>query len=454
MRGTNTWSYAPYRPLLTEVGDIYICRIAPYESSIHVEWLEAYGECEVFYKKRDEESFVLAGKTDKTEFDIEGLENDTDYEFYVTSGDKKSRVRLARTYAPIGTTVAYLHPDDDAYAFSGKYLASPSILRHPDGHLLASMDVYGPQMPQNLTLIYRSDDNGETWHYLSELVPSFWGKMFIHKGALYMMSVSTEYGDLIIGKSNDGGKSFSAPVCLMRGENGKNGSVGFHKAPQNLLLHNGRLYLTVEWGSWQNNAGYKHAAMMLSIGENDDLLVPENWVFTEPKKFDVFAPELEGLPPTSMTIEGTPVVAPDGRILNVMRFERHGSVIAYELKDTETLAYSHLIEMPTNHSKFTIRYDEISQKYYSIVSEKHGECKPSARNLLSLLISSDLEHWEVKERLIDYSHLDPKCVGFQYIDFDFDGDDIIYLSRTAWNGAHNFHDSNYITFHRIKNFRK
>ena len=44
MRGTNTWSYAPYKPLLTEVGDIYICRIAPYEASIHVEWLEACGE--------------------------------------------------------------------------------------------------------------------------------------------------------------------------------------------------------------------------------------------------------------------------------------------------------------------------------------------------------------------------------------------------------------------------
>ena len=29
----------------------------------------------------------------------------------------------------------------------------------------------------------------------------------------------------------------------------------------------------------------------------------------------------------------------------------------------------------------------------------------------------------------------------------------IYICRTAMNGAHNYHDSNYSTFHRIKNFR-
>ena len=34
-----------------------------------------------------------------------------------------------------------------------------------------------------------------------------------------------------------------------------------------------------------------------------------------------------------------------------------------------------------------------------------------------------------------------------------EGEDIIYLCRTAMNNANNFHDSNYSTFHRIKNFR-
>ncbi|MBR2465887.1 MAG: hypothetical protein IKB38_03020 [Clostridia bacterium] len=45
-------------------------------------------------------------------------------------------------------------------------------------------------------------------------------------------------------------------------------------------------------------------------------------------------------------------------------------------------------------------------------------------------------------------------VGFQYVDFEFDGDDVIFLCRTAINGAASYHDSNCQTFHRIKDFRK
>ena len=40
------------------------------------------------------------------------------------------------------------------------------------------------------------------------------------------------------------------------------------------------------------------------------------------------------------------------------------------------------------------------------------------------------------------------------MDWQFDGDDIIALSRTAFDGARNFHDANYFTFHRIADFRQ
>ncbi len=39
MRGCNKWSYAPYKPFLTEIGDIYICRIVLYRDKVHFEWL-------------------------------------------------------------------------------------------------------------------------------------------------------------------------------------------------------------------------------------------------------------------------------------------------------------------------------------------------------------------------------------------------------------------------------
>ncbi|MEI6578928.1 MAG: hypothetical protein WCN92_05625, partial [Eubacteriales bacterium] len=65
----------------------------------------------------------------------------------------------------------------------------------------------------------------------------------------------------------------------------------------------------------------------------------------------------------------------------------------------------------------------------------------------------DLEHWRILCDLLDYSDEPQEKVAFQYIDFAFDKDDIIFLSRTAFNEAASFHDSNYITFHRVKNFR-
>lgn len=170
-----------------------------------MEWLPCNGTdpYTVFCRPRGEDTFTTVGQTAGTEFDITGLASDRDYEFYVMTGSQKSRVRLARTGACVGTVINYLHPDDGAYAFSGHYLCSPSLVKHPDGYLLASMDVFAGTYPQNLTLIFRSDDGGESWHYVSELFPCFWGKMFIHDGALYMAGVSTEYGDLLIGRSED-----------------------------------------------------------------------------------------------------------------------------------------------------------------------------------------------------------------------------------------------------------
>ena len=457
MKGYNLWSYAPYKPLLRNVGDIYICRVVPFSDSIHFEWLDIdSSEYSVYYRKRDNGDFISAGKTQKCEFDIMHLDTDTDYEFYVEANQLKSLVRLARTGESVGTVVNYLHPDDTAYSFSGRYLCSPSLVRHPDGFLLASMDLFAGGHPQNLTLIFRSDDDGKTWHYVSELMPCFWGKMFIHKGELYMLSCSTEYGDLLIGKSVDGGKTFSAPVCLLRGSNGKNGNDGIHKNPQNLFVHNGRIYNTLEWGTWANKE-YCHAAMVMSCDMNDDLLVPENWSFTSPRKFDPnFAPDVSHLPYCTMTIEGTRVVDPRNRLLNVMRFGGDRCVLAYEVntQDHEAeLSYSHCIPFPANLSKFMIKYDAVSKKYYSIASRLHESIKTN-RDLLSLMASNDLENWYVVSDLLDFSNQNPDKIGFQYVDFEIEGEDIIFLCRTSINNAHDYHDANYSTFHRIENFRE
>ena len=463
MKGVTSWSFHPYKPFLFDTGDLYVCRIFPGSGTVGFTWLplEDTESYTVHLRRRaaegEPENAYTEYSVTGTTFVIDGLEDDTDYEFFVSAGEKTSRVRLARTgFVPGDVVVNYLHPDDRAYSFSGNYLCSPSLVRHPDGYRLASMDVFKGGAPQDLTLIFRSDDDGATWSYVSELFPCFWGRMFIHTGSLYMLSVNTEYGDLLIGKSTDGGKTFSRPVTLFYGSNGKNGETGVHKNPTPVVIHDGRIWNTMEWGSW--GRGY-HAVMVMSAPVGSDLLNPDSWEFTPPVPFDK---NWEGVPKgeTPGNLEGV-LVEVDGTLHNFTRFMMHGLERNWGLitdyivtAPDQPVKYNGLIEFPCNHTKFDIKYDSVSKTYYAIGSRIYDGKLPSARNLLSLLTSPDCKNWTVVEDLLDYRHESADEVGFQYVNMQFDGEDIVYLCRTAINGAHNFHDSNYSTFHRIANFRR
>lgn len=320
MKANLRWSHKPFRPLLADVGDIYICRLAPQKDKCVIQWLpiSAGGAYFVFLRRsQTEEEFVKVLDTSECIAEIDDLTDQTDYEFYVACAEKKSRVRLFRTGEVFGTVVNYLHPSDEAYDYSGRYLCSPSLAKSPEGALFASMDVYEGGKPQNLSILYRSDDDGKTWSYVSELFPCFWPKLFFHRGELYVLSVTTEYGDLQIAKSCDGGNTFTMPALLLRGSNGKGGEIGVHKNPQPVVSYNGRLWNTLEYGSW--GKGF-HASMVMSCDENEDLLDSDNWVFSEPVRYNE---NWKGVAKgdTIGTIEGCLVACPDGKLRNFMRYE-------------------------------------------------------------------------------------------------------------------------------------
>ena len=461
MKGVSQWSFQPYRPPMFETGEPYICRVCPGEGSVGFDWLDPAGEGKytAHLRRRGSSEDFLTLETEEGSARFDGLDDGADYEFYVSCGERRSRVRLARTGAVPGTSVVnYLHPEDGAYAYSGQYLCSPSMVRLPDGALLASMDVFRGGAPQDLTLIYRSDDDGITWRYVSELFPCFWGKLFLHRGALYMLSCSTEYGDLLIGRSDDGGKTFGMPTVLLRGSSGFR-QPGVHKNPQPVIEYGGRLWATLEWGSWATGT---HAAMVGSVDAEDDLLRAENWRFTPPVPYD---PSWKGtaVGPSAGCIEGCLTAAPDGQLYSVMRYQMGGCTPSYgravvmkpKPADPEApLAFERVIEFPGNHSKFTIQRDPVSGKYLSLASYL---CPghPDGRNWLALLVSDDPVRgtWRKALDVFDYRDTPIRDVGFQYVDFFPEGDDLLLLCRTAWNGAANFHDANYSVFHRIRGFR-
>ncbi|MBR6325048.1 MAG: exo-alpha-sialidase, partial [Victivallales bacterium] len=98
---------------------------------------------------------------------------------------------------------------------SKSYIGSPSIVRLPDGALVASHDYFGAlrtlEGENGLTSIYRSEDNGQTWMNVTHIINAYWGTMISLPDALYHIGVTRDYGDMVIRRSTDGGFTWSIP---------------------------------------------------------------------------------------------------------------------------------------------------------------------------------------------------------------------------------------------------
>lgn len=442
MNGITGWDYHPYVPYneIYRKGEPYISMLAPSENALTFQWQSGAGEngAKVFYRKSGEGEFKEQN-IDASRVELTSLEQGAEYEFYVQDKlGRKSSVRLFETgYVP-GNVINYLHPEDSAYEFSGRYLCSPSIVRVGPSTLIASCDLFKSRAPQNLSLIFRSDDNGKTWSNIAELMPCFWGRLFVHKGALYMLSTSTEYGDLLIGRSDDLGRTWTAPTVLARGSSHCEES-GFHKAPVPVVNIRGRLYSAVEYGCWHKK---RYANVVISIDENADLLKAENWTISAPAIFDLnWEGALKGHCPAA--IEGNIVETPYGGIVNILRYAEGKALMlkADEQNPEKAPEFVSFIDFPFAHTKFEIMKTE--KGYFAC-----GNRAPR-RNVLSLAHSDDLIHWTIVKDLINYSHLSSDFTAFQYPTAFIEGDKLIVVSRTAFNKCANFHDSNYITFHEF-----
>ena len=453
MRSAESWSYAHYLPLHEKVRARapYVCRIAPLEDGFRFDFKDNAQNAKyrlIWREKDSEDTHILPLNSFSGE--VRGLKSYCDYAFRVEREDGTSSTeRLVRTGEVPGVVVNYLHPDDEEYAFSGRYLCSPSLIRLENGDLLASMDLYASGAPQNLTLIYISHDNGASWEHHSELFPCFWGKMFLCGGALYMLGCSTEYGDVLIGRSDDGGKNWTKPTVLLRGTCHPR-QVGWHRAPMPVLIKNGRVMTDVQYGAWSEKV---FCDAVLSAPADSDLLNAENWLCTE--LFDA-REHISPLPEKIWGgIEGNVIETPGGRIVDFLRFtDKTALILNYDPANPESEpTLDSVIDFPATASKFNIVFDDVSRKYYAIASSALDE-PMTKRNLLSLICSEDLINWSLCRHLIDRRHDDPKMVGFQYVDFFIEGDDILYLCRTAVNNANNFHNSNFTTFHKIESFRE
>ncbi|MBK8501536.1 MAG: exo-alpha-sialidase [Saprospiraceae bacterium] len=352
---------------------------------------------------------------------------------------------------------------------SGKYIGSPSLTILPNGQYVASHDFFGPESNEHVratSLIYRSKNKGRSWKKVAEIDGAFWSKLFVHQGKLYFLGTDRHHGNTIIRRSDNGGKDWTEPTdrnsgLLLEGE--------YHCAPGPAIIHDGRLWRGMESAMGEiKEWGKRYGTFMMSIPINADLLKSENWTFSNILYHN--PSYLKG--GFGGWIEGNAVVNPRGEMWNILRVanddisaEEKAAIVKVS-SDGKVSSFdpeTGFIPFDGGSKKFPIRYDQESERYWTIaniipkeVRAAHPKRKTSGiRNTQALLSSKDLIRWDLDQVLLQ--HPDVEYHGFQYVDWQFDGADIIFLSRTAHDdglgGAHNNHDANLLTFHRIENFR-
>jgi len=352
-----------------------------------------------------------------------------------------------------GSIINFWDPDND------QYIGSPSIAILPNGDYIATHDGFGPAHTALITYVYRSTDQGDTWAPYgndptdeNRLVGQTQSTLFVNGGDLYSIGIAANVGSnpvgdwLSIRKSTDGGLSWTEPDSPTNGRlDALSSGLGYSGGPAPVLTYNGRV-----WRSFEDvtAAGGVHAenwsSFVMSAPVGSDLLDASNWTRSTGVLMN------QGTNPGEGLTEGNVVVKPNGDLVNITRVTNSFENAAFIdiSADGSTSTFNQVNPFPGGGSKFAIRYDATTQKYWTLANDQNPPT--NERSILNLNSSADLINWTVEGTILEDSNT--ADVGFQYVDWQFDGNDIVAAIRTSFSGADDFHDANYLTFNRIRNY--
>lgn len=342
----------------------------------------------------------------------------------------------------------------------------------PNGEYIAACT--GSTVENQGVSLFVSSDRGRSWKVLSQNNLTTNGianycNIFVHDGILYMMGVGSNRQNVLITRSEDNGRTWTLPQdeesgILMRG--------AFHSSSVPMVVSGGRIWRGME--TYDNDV---KTAFVLSAPADADLLKASSWTATNtiPGTTPVNESwEFDGKR-ISELIEGNVVATPDGKLYNILRASSSYTSLAAGMatiadeKTLEITAPDDLIRFPGGGKKFTIRYDEQSHRYWTLTNPASdnvagmshngiyasGITENLVRNRLVLCYSTDLTTWIQYKEIV--SDPDPFFHGFQYVDWMFDGEDIVAVCRMACPESRGLpvrqHDANFMTFFRIEHFR-
>jgi len=319
----------------------------------------------------------------------------------------------------------------------------------------------------------RSEDGGRNWKPASEL-PYYSAVPWQHGGRLYLFAMKggTEFrnDDLLLLRSDDGGRTWSEPVTLFQGH--------FWNCHTGIVIRPDRLY----WAMGDLSFGMlDRGPRVVSCDLRRDPMDPAAWRISNPVPFpgvpdQLINPRYADL--TSHYLESN-VIDVQGRVRVLATVKPKMQTTAnlsavLDLTDDGrdlTLKFTQYNPMPGGQLKFTVIHDEVSGYFWATANlavdsqglfdwwrkgadagyfsgSKHGG-GGNDRRFLMLQYSLDGLNWFPAGCIAQAANISQ---SFMYARPVIDGDDLIVISRSSVN-APNHHDADYATFHRVKNFR-
>jgi hypothetical protein len=315
---------------------------------------------------------------------------------------------------------------------NGPYIVDPYMIIMPNGDYLAGAhqelsyaNQFGPD--SDAARHWISKDKGKTW---SQLTKSKLGLLhastFYHDGALYALGdIEDGYGGIV--KSTDSAKTWSEPVQLL---------ANFRNSPSHVIKTKGRIWIAYE------NLPRPHTVNFLSASVDSDLMDADSWVPTVRQDDTGTGNEADMV----LGRDDWPIAIPKSGGPKVRALSAT-EAISVEGKDDFELTGSGI-------GKYSAIYDPVSDKWWALTS--YSPMEGNIRTGIALSSSTDLKTFTIEKQLIQ-----GKSSGFHGFNYPFmqiDGDDIVFVVRTAWENemgqAQRWHDANMLTFHRIPDFRE
>lgn len=301
----------------------------------------------------------------------------------------------------------------------------------------------------NVTDLLVSYDGGQSFETLGQVEGMRWACLFELNGCIYLLGTHVEGSDAMIARYDPAAKTFFSKNLGFRG------GIG---APCPVLVANGRVYKA-------------SGDRVMSAPADADLTLGSVWTLSEQSARDIL-PESRFLELSGEEYcdayalgEASITLGPDGAVYMLLRIDSNPAcgyaAIVRVSADGRTLEEveecGSLIQFPSTVSKFSIVRDAETGLYLSMTSlPTRGNAKQ--RNVLALVASADLIHWEtVDTLLVDREVMNPRMSetshAFQYVDFAVSGDCLRLIVRETTGASNTYHDGKYITLYTVSDYR-